>query len=1170
MRTAVLACVFVAGNLAAAGNSAEYLLESARDLPVACDVDVVVVGGTSGAVAAAVAAAEAGARVFLAAPKTYLGEDLCATYRLWLEADEEPKSPLAKAIFTPPSPPLTMGKGLPFTYEADRPSDAPHKDTAPPSLLANGQWGNAATHSVQYGDNVSLVLDLGKEIRLGGIHVLPYQRRKDFEMQAATIWTSLDKQAWTEASVIRNEKAGKENAEDRPLHLYTALTGPARYIKVLAAKTDAAKRILLAEIVIEAETPSPAAPEVQTESRRPPMPMQAKRALDDALIKAGVNFLYGCYPAGVLRDDAGQPAGLVIANRAGRQAVTAKVIIDATARAAVARMAGAQFEPYPAGDQRFQRVTGAAQASEAPELAVQKLPAPLQIEQAGWSDRSYCNAFEYTLTLPMKDGSYASFAEAEQRARDLTWNATQLTSSDLLFQVPPDPMHGKKRAGGPWPGAQTVDLDAMRPDGVAYVFVLGGCADVTREAAAALLRPLNLLELGARVGSAAAAEARALPAPKNPRIHNAGAPEASPGGAVREVLNGPRPTDAGLSRVHSDPQPVPVLGRYDVVVVGGGTGGAPAGIAAARQGAKTLVLEFQDGLGGVGTLGLIGSYYYGFREGFTRELDQGVAAMGEGDRAKIHTWNVEWKMEWYRRELRKAGADIWFGALGCGALVEENRVTGVVVATPDGRGVVLAKVVIDATGNADIAAAAGAQCMTTGAAHVGVQGTGMPPYKPGERYTNTDYTITDDADLIDVWRTYLAGRAKYKEAFDVSRIVDSRERRRVVGDCIISPLDIWNQRTYPDTIGLSKSNFDTHGFTVHALFALRAPDKEEVSAYTPYRALLPKGLDGLLVTGLAISAHRDAMPILRMQPDIQNQGYAAGVAAAMAVRADKGLRAIDLKALQQHLVEVGNLPESVLADHDSYPYAPEQLRAAIAALPETPDRISIVLTQPEEALPLLREAYKAAGDEAKLNYAHVLGVLGDAAGADSLVQAIAGKPWDSGWSFTGGGQYGGSLSPMDSQIIALARTHDPRALALLVEKARQLDAESAFSHHRAMAIAFETTGRPEAADCLAELLKKPGMSGFVCLDIAAVQRAAEVPDPNLDRDRSLRELLLARALYRCGDRDGLAAGILAAYERDLRGHWARHAHAILAGAAQEREPGSELDIERPPASPSGK
>ncbi len=66
-----------------------------------------------------------------------------------------------------------------------------------------------------------------------------------------------------------------------------------------------------------------------------------------------------------------------------------------------------------------------------------------------------------------------------------------------------------------------------------------------------------------------------------------------------------RSTQGGA--VHAGRRPLPVLGRYDVVVVGGGTSGAPAGIAAAKSGAKTLVVEYLYELGGVGTVGLIGA-----------------------------------------------------------------------------------------------------------------------------------------------------------------------------------------------------------------------------------------------------------------------------------------------------------------------------------------------------------------------------------------------------------------------------------------------------------------------------------------------------------------------------------------------------------------------------------
>ena len=209
------------------------------------------------------------------------------------------------------------------------------------------------------------------------------------------------------------------------------------------------------------------------------------------------------------------------------------------------------------------------------------------------------------------------------------------------------------------------------------------------------------------------------------------------------------------------------------------------------------MLEYLDGLGGVGTTGYISKYYYGYIQGFTREVDDGVAGFGADGQPRGGGWNVEWKKEWYRTQLRKAGADIWFGVLGCGAFVENGHVKGVVVATPEGRGVILAQVVIDSTGNADIAAAAGASCVYTDGTSVAVQGRGLPPRELGAGYTNTDWTFIDDADVIDVWRAFVVAKNKYKDAYDLGQLPDTRERRRIVGDFMMSPMDISNSAHLP-------------------------------------------------------------------------------------------------------------------------------------------------------------------------------------------------------------------------------------------------------------------------------------------------------------------------------------------------------------------------------------
>ena len=116
-RMAGIAAVVSIACLAAGGAWGNYAMESRRDIPVAYDVDVVVVGGSSAGVAAAVAAAQTGAKVFVAAPRPYLGEDLCASWRLWLEPGEEPPEGLAHDLFAEPDlPACAVGKGLAFTY----------------------------------------------------------------------------------------------------------------------------------------------------------------------------------------------------------------------------------------------------------------------------------------------------------------------------------------------------------------------------------------------------------------------------------------------------------------------------------------------------------------------------------------------------------------------------------------------------------------------------------------------------------------------------------------------------------------------------------------------------------------------------------------------------------------------------------------------------------------------------------------------------------------------------------------------------------------------------------------------------------------------------------------------------------------------------------------------
>jgi len=370
-----------------------------------------------------------------------------------------------------------------------------------------------------------------------------------------------------------------------------------------------------------------------------------------------------------------------------------------------------------------------------------------------------------------------------------------------------------------------------------------------------------------------------------------------------------------------------------------------------------------------------------------------------------------------------------------------GTVTGAVVATPLGRGVVLAHVVIDATGNADIAAAAGAETRYTGGEHMGIQGAGLPPIELGADYTNTDYMFADDTDVVDLWHLFVYAREKFADAYDLGQLVDTRERRRIVGEVTITPMDMMLGRTWPDTISMHKSNFDSHGFTVHPMFLIRPPDREGMTVFVPLRALLPKGLENLMVTGLGVSAHRDAIPVIRMQPCVQNQGYAAGRVAAAAARSASTVRQVDLNAVQEHLVRTECLPPDVLDHEDSFPLPRERVAKAVANVADGYKDLEVLLAQPRQALPLLRQAYEAArSEEAKRIYAHILGMMHDATGTDTLIHTVRDiDTWDAGWNFRGMGQFGRSVSPLDSYLIALGRTRSPEALAPILAKVRLLD-----------------------------------------------------------------------------------------------------------------------------------
>ncbi|MDD4103158.1 MAG: FAD-dependent oxidoreductase, partial [Kiritimatiellae bacterium] len=1037
--------------------------------PLVQDVDVVVVGGSSGAVAAALKAAEAGAKVFLAAPRPYLGEDMAGKMRLRVGDGEDTRCKLTSQMF---SFATKRRPSLPFTYESDRQAAPQHRDVAG-NMLADNKWSAPENQSVQFDGDVTFVLDLGAVIDLREVGAAVFERRGNngFVTGSLKVHGSDDRQQWR----MLGETAEQSNEIGSGTAIMSVpVAGKFRYLKVSALLDKAYARQLLGEIFVypvEAEAEKMSLADRTT-------PLKVKKTLDEALMRAGVTFITGTLATDLLVDAAGGVSGVVLANRSGRQAVKAKVVIDATERGVVTRSAGAKFAPFQAGVYTFKRTVIAGEAPQAEGLRVKELFGLYEARVTGvrppkgMPDEIKGRMFECEIDISMKDGSARSFAEAEQRARDLTFVPSQLDSADTLLLVPPDHIAGVSSSRAGWQGVDALDVNVFKPDGVKNLYVLGALADVSRHAAAELMKPGNLMAAGERVGAAAAAEARGrgevgavLVRGKTKQKH----------GEVKVAEHEKRlppylPNTSGTVEVES--RELPVLAECDVMVAGAGTGGGPAGIAAARQGARTIVCEYLYHMGGVQTEGLIGRYYYGNRVGFTKEIDDGVSKTGA-----VFSQS---KSEWYRRENRAAGAEIWYGTMVQGVLVEEGRLAGVVVVMPDGeRGVIKCKVAIDATGNAELPAMAGEETEFITADELVLQGVGQTPRNMGASYTNTDFGFLDDTDAADLFFFALRSRYSMSETvWDQSQVINSRERRRMVGAFYITPLDVLNERSYPDVVVQTASNFDSHGHTVHENFFIEDPGHNRMIVNLPYRCMLPKELEGLLVIGLGMSAHRDAMPILRMQPDIQNQGYAAGVAAAMAVRDGVTARAVNMRSLQKHLIEKQILPEAVLGWKDSFPMPDKKFTEAVALIPKDYQGLSVVLTDPKRSAPLLKDALRNSNDkDARFKYAHVLAMMGHADGEDLLIDKIQNTDWDKGWNFRGMGQFNRSVSWVDSYIIALGRAGSAKALPALLNKARVLDSQHEFSHFRAVAMALEAIGDHASAPVLAELLAKEGITG---------------------------------------------------------------------------------------------
>ena len=827
-------------------------------------------------------------------------------------------------------------------------------------------------------------------------------------------------------------------------------------------------------------------------------PAKYKRKIEDLLLEAQVAFHFNSQPVGVLVDDSGSVAGVVTANKAGLQAVVAKIVIDTTPTAAVARMAGASTTPW-----------------SVEEVVVSRVCYGVAVP-GGHKVGKFC---EYSVQAPMTEGSWPERCRAEVLLRE-KYNRVvgKAAHAHRLHMIEPVSIRSESQdSPTEWRGADRLDLDCCRPLGIPNVYVLGQAAGVSRAIAGKLTRPVHLADLGERIGSDAHRQAAGRPMPSvvsvKPPAKGACADDAD----ISEILTGHRrylSVDRGT--VQQPEIAVPVWGEYDVIVVGGGTSGIPAAIGAARNGAQVLIIEMLGQLGGNRELGTAG-YWKGYPHGFNQ---------------------LRWRAAEFFAEARKEGVDIWYNTLSCGAVKQGDRVRGVVVATRMGRGAVLGKIVIDATGDADVCAAAGARFSYVNDGDLCIQ---EASYRAVGLYANV--LPIDHADVHSLTMHHvLARKAGDQDVWDYYPMLGIRETRLVRGDYVIDVLDQIIERTYPDLIAVSWSAYDPHGYhnSDYVYAGLMPLTKHETkpgfATYIPFRSLLPRGLEGIVVVGRCHSVTHDVQASVRMNPDLINEGYAGGYAAAQAIKSNTTLRQVDLGPVQDHLAEIGNISREDRQEKCVGTPEPtdDELKRA-AEDPATKKDLATLFRGAQRSLPDLKASFASRPTLVK---AKALCTLGDNTAVEYLSSWLDGQPLGEGLAYTWDNFL--SVSDVDGVMWLLGAPGDGRAVDSLVGKLRTCGTGgTSFSHIRAVTTALGRIGSPAAAPALYEFLGRDGVAGHA--DVAGNPES-------LKSDlfvKSYIELHAAGALFRCGDQGNLGKEILTEYLDDWRGIFVRYAGHLL-------------------------